>query len=777
MESRAHVLLALLLLPTAAPAVVALNARAPPPLSRLSTSHSSAEVPLPPTAELTTLVINEEQTLVPSAAHGAMPFVSIDASNQTLNIHPAALHALASAPAPICVLSIAGGAQEGKSAWLNMFSHWLLERWPTVGAMDAGAPFKVGRSIFDDDSTQGAWLRVFTGKGTTARPSPPLARCREPRVPPRSHPAFAHTLPLPPLALALAEGRPLPGTECLSVALIDTQAPPRALSLDAGPASGAGVSAGAHKLFSLATLASSVVTLNVMSPALNLLGPLGAMLRDTQRLLLEPPAGGFVGELPNLVLLERDVLRPAASTAVLEYAMLEPRGDALDDARSAVRRLFHNRTLIQMAPPEAADLDAISRGEMPPQHRLRNLPLSGVRPFYAGFDAAASAAVGALRPKMLGGMPLHGRELAEALLGLTSALNEHAPASLAAQVYDSLRAQAKEAAEAAVRAGVRSLRRSLPSAVSSADALDTALPDGSGTGTSGLEAAQMRVPPVALVSASSLELALRNATQSALDVFAQLAPRYGSDPMDGEPAGWLAPYLRSVLTELGSLSRQARQAHVHAQRLYALARRERQLLRRLHEAEAVTEAAVESRVQQALAERLDERPAAAVAQAHRSWLHHSQPYHHSASGSGGLDDHSATWDATAMPQWARDRQLRQDLLSNLLLLALGASAAVCPPAALIRVAPLMASAPTVFALMGIYRLAQRPVAKAAGFFWGSVRSVSSAVLGAASRLTQRLDASLATLVAGIADNLVNDDFGQELVCGHSLRNVPCAQPA
>jgi len=152
----------------------------------------------------------------------------------------------------------------------------------------------------------------------------------------------------------------LPGTECISVALIDTQAPPRALSLDAGPESGVGVSAGAHKLFSLATLASSVVTLNVMSPALNLFGPLGAMLRDTQRHLLEPPAGGFVGEPPNLVLLERDVLRPAASTAVLEYAMLEPRGDALDDARSAVRRLFHNRTLVQMAPPEAADLDAIS---------------------------------------------------------------------------------------------------------------------------------------------------------------------------------------------------------------------------------------------------------------------------------------------------------------------------------------------------------------------------------------------------------------------------------
>ena len=174
MVCRAQVLLALLLLPTAAPAVVALNARAPPPLSRLSTSHSSAEAPLPPTAELTTHVINNEQTLVPLAAHGAMPFVSIDASNQTLNIHPAALHALASAPAPICVLSIAGGAQEGKSAWLNMFSHWLRERWPTVGATDAGAPFKIGRSIFDDDSTQGAWLRVFTGKGTTARPRSPL---------------------------------------------------------------------------------------------------------------------------------------------------------------------------------------------------------------------------------------------------------------------------------------------------------------------------------------------------------------------------------------------------------------------------------------------------------------------------------------------------------------------------------------------------------------------------------------------------------------------------
>ena len=53
---------------------------------------------------------------------------TIDGGNQSLSINPAALDALATAPGPVCVMSVAGGALEGKSAWLNMLSDWLRER-------------------------------------------------------------------------------------------------------------------------------------------------------------------------------------------------------------------------------------------------------------------------------------------------------------------------------------------------------------------------------------------------------------------------------------------------------------------------------------------------------------------------------------------------------------------------------------------------------------------------------------------------------------------------
>ena len=61
-------------------------------------------------------------------------------------------------------------------------------------------------------------------------------------------------------------------------------------------------------------------------------------------------------------------------------------------------------------------------------------------------------------------------------------------------------------------------------------------------------------------------------------------------------------------------------------------------------------------------------------------------------------------------------------MSNVLLLALGASAAVCPPAAIAKLAPLAASAPTFLALMGIYRVAQRPLARAFGYAMAGLRS-------------------------------------------------------
>ena len=41
----------------------------------------------------------------------SMPLVSIEPSNQTLQIHPTALQALARAPAPVCVLGVTGTAR------------------------------------------------------------------------------------------------------------------------------------------------------------------------------------------------------------------------------------------------------------------------------------------------------------------------------------------------------------------------------------------------------------------------------------------------------------------------------------------------------------------------------------------------------------------------------------------------------------------------------------------------------------------------------------------
>lgn len=575
--------------------------------------------------------------------------------------------------------------------------------------------------------------------------------------------AFPHPF-LHPRPHRASDGRPLPGTECTSLALIDTQGPPRSLRLGSGDGEDA-ATPGAHKLFSLATLASSTVALNVMTPLLNQLGQLAPMLRDASTSLLESPRA-FAGEPANLVVLERDVLRAAASTDVLEYAWLEPRGDALDAARATLRRLYNNRTLVQMAPPDAADLDALGRGEMPSQHRLRNLPLSGPRPFYAHFEAAAAAVVGALIPKSLGGQPLHGRELAEALSALSTELSEGRPASLAAAVHGSLRAQAQEAATAGVRAGVLALRRLLPSADALADGPTTrdaveSLDDAAGAAAG---AAPLRVPSVALVSASSLELALRNATNTALAEFARLAPRYGSSAR-GEPAPWLEPYVTSVLSELGALERGARHAHAHAQRVLVLHRRERRLLESARDAEASFEAKVEARVaervQQALAgmglgaDRLADRIDAG-ADRPPSLDDAGREAATAASGYVAHDGDGRYDASSAVP--LPSPQMRQELVSHLLLLAVGTSAAVCPPAALVKLAPLMASAPTFFALMGIYRLAQRPIVRASDYLVRSVRAVGAAISGAATQL---------------AEHAAESGFGQQLVCGHGLRAAPC----
>ena len=154
--------------------------------------------------------------LMAAMASGAMPLASVDPGSHELRLHQPALRALAVLPAPMCVLAIAGAPHEGKSTLLNMLSQWVVERWTTVQGL--GVDFKVGTSILDS-GTVGAWLRVFTGLG----------------------------------------GTPLPGTRCRSLALIDSEGTGRSLSLDGG----SGRDVGAHRLFALATLASSTIALNV----------------------------------------------------------------------------------------------------------------------------------------------------------------------------------------------------------------------------------------------------------------------------------------------------------------------------------------------------------------------------------------------------------------------------------------------------------------------------------------------------------------------------------
>ena len=215
------------------------------------------------------------QELAPEHAHGAMPLIHVEPTNQTLAINHTALDALAALPAPICVLAMGGGAHEGKSAWLNMFSQWIRERWQTVGDQTTAANFKVGDSVLDR-GTEGAWIRLFSGQG--ARPSrapEPRARAAQARS---GHvrrlaplPSLAHALPTsarPPMSLSApplarssvrpptsdrracplsrgTDGAALPGTQCVSLALLDLEAPSRALALDEPPLA----ATAAHKLF------------------------------------------------------------------------------------------------------------------------------------------------------------------------------------------------------------------------------------------------------------------------------------------------------------------------------------------------------------------------------------------------------------------------------------------------------------------------------------------------------------------------------------------------
>merc|ERR1719424_396469 len=114
-----------------------------------------------------------------------------------------------------------------------------------------------------------------------------------------------------------------------------------------------------------------------------------------------------------------------------------------------------------MTMPDARDLDALSRGERPPVHAVPGLPLSGPRPFYSSFEASARAAVGMLRPKTVGGLPLPTKELASALATAVGEINADVPVNHVRHVWTSLRAQAHQALTEAVAVAMASLREGL----------------------------------------------------------------------------------------------------------------------------------------------------------------------------------------------------------------------------------------------------------------------------------------------------------------------------
>lgn len=101
----------------------------------------------------------------------AMPLIRVVKANQTLAVEHTAMHSLASLPGPICVLGMTGTARDGKSTFLNMFAHWLRSRWSTGNGQ--GASFPVGHDL--DTCTDGAWIRIFQGRGENPSAPPSLS--------------------------------------------------------------------------------------------------------------------------------------------------------------------------------------------------------------------------------------------------------------------------------------------------------------------------------------------------------------------------------------------------------------------------------------------------------------------------------------------------------------------------------------------------------------------------------------------------------------------------
>lgn len=360
--------------------------------SLVQTRVKLSGVPPPPASsriQKATVLSPRQPPAAPLQEGVAVPFVTIDPTNQTLRLHPATLEALGRAPAPICVLGMSGTARDGKSTWLNMYSQWLRERW-TTNAGAANRDFDVGHDL--DTCTEGGWLKIFTG---------------------------SETQPI------------LPGTHCSTVVLLDTQGLAK------------GHQHGLHRMFTLSLLMSSSVVLNVMRQFNDdALERLGAATAHARRMLPDNPFGG---DMPNLLVLLRDARlrlqhegRAIRPDDMLETA-LQRQNDPLDVTRDAIRYFFHNRTMALMKQPDEHDLVAMMDGGAAVQGR----------PFWLSFEESARRTTDMLVPKAVGGVPLSGDLLAAVVRSLTERINENAPLSLQGAVGGLLQQQAEEAVSAA----------------------------------------------------------------------------------------------------------------------------------------------------------------------------------------------------------------------------------------------------------------------------------------------------------------------------------------
>jgi hypothetical protein len=358
-----------------------------------------------------------------SCPEGAtLPLLTIHPVNQSLTAHEPALAALARLPAPVCVLSAVGGARDGKSSWLNLFSDWLRAHWATTGS--SGGAFSVEHGLLGA-GTNKIWLQTMTGE----------------------------------------HGEPFPGTQCRSIVLFDT------------PGLGSSTSAvgsvrAAHDALTLALLSSSTVVLNVMRELNDeALERLRAGFRHARAALA---ADAFGGSAPNLLVLLRDApshslvatpstRRPLPVEARL-HAALQPVGDSLDSTRAALAGLFPNRTMALMRSPDHADLAELATSGLPAEDGT----------FYASFAEAAQRALAMLAPKTVGGVQLTGEVLAAAVHSLAAQINEPTERGLSLRL--TVLALLEQQARAAVSAAKRAFAEAAPPFEHASGRLAVALP-------------------------------------------------------------------------------------------------------------------------------------------------------------------------------------------------------------------------------------------------------------------------------------------------------------